>query len=187
MSGKIKWRYNVFRKDNVLLIIQHNVLSLKLSCSVWIPLCFVHGIIQLWIIFIELSSSVYCPQNYPSLYNILSIIRQRIKSLKNPVLQNDFAFIQQGLISLKSPGAEWCPQNYIALGYVIEIIRHCSMSLHLSETSKCPLNCDIISTKQLKLCPRNYPALKYTFGLFVEMYVFELSDIFLYLPNYIAH
>lgn len=51
------------------------------------------------------------------------------------------------------------------------------MSSHLSKTSKCPLNCDIISTKQHEICSRNYPALKFTLGIFVEVYVFELSDI----------
>lgn len=60
LSGKIKWRYNVFWKDNVLLIIQHNVLSLKLSSSVWIPLCYptldyFHWIIRQCLLSSELS------------------------------------------------------------------------------------------------------------------------------------
>lgn len=135
----------------------------------------------------ELSSSGLFSLNYPAVFIVLRIIYLCIISseLSGSVLspwkirhcKMSLHLFSKVYYPKKLSGAKGCPQNYLALRYIIEIIWHCIMSSHLSKTSKCHLNCDIISTKQHEICSRNYPALKFTLGIFVEVYVFELSDI----------
>lgn len=137
----------------------------------------------------ELSSSGLFSLNYPAVFIVLRIINLCIISseLSGSVLSP--WKIRHCKMSSHLFSKVYYPKNYQALRDVLRIIKHwdiseiiwhCIMSLHLSKTSKCPLNCDIISTKQHEICPRNYPALNFTLGIFVEVYVFELSDIFLY-------
>lgn len=79
-------------------------------------------------------------------------------------------------------------RDYPTLYNVLEFIWDYKMfsELYVLYPRNYPALCDTISTKRHELYPRSYPALKYAVWLFVEMYVFELSDIFLYLLNY-AH